>query len=81
MNLSAALYVTLLLACCAGHALAAPIGGVFIPRNGGYEAQIGDAHLFVDATAGGVLQVLDGDFLFALLSHDADFYMGAAQII
>ena len=34
-------------------AAAAPEGGIFIPRNGGYEGCMGAAHVFFDHGAGG----------------------------
>lgn len=34
-----------------------PLGGVFIPRNGGYEAVMGQAKAFFDQVAGGVMSV------------------------
>ena len=51
--------------CVAGvssAALAAPQGGVFIPRNGGYEGCMGQAHVFFDQRAGGSMSVVGGDW-------------------
>ena len=38
-----------------------PTGGVFIPRNGGYEGWIGGSHVFIDRAAGGTLSVTAGE--------------------
>jgi hypothetical protein len=38
-------------------------GGVFIPRNGGYEGIIGKSNVFFDQTAGGVMSVNNKDLL------------------
>jgi len=47
----------------AAMALAAPPrGGIFIPRNGGYEGRVGQAHVFIDQSAGGVLRVVTGEW-------------------
>ena len=55
------LVVTLLI-LAATRAPAAPAGGFFIPRNGGYEGRIGKAHLYIDSAAGGAIQVVDGEW-------------------
>ncbi|NQU11166.1 hypothetical protein HQ590_10275, partial [bacterium] len=41
---------------------AAPAGGFFVPRNGGYEGRIGQAHFFIDASAGGSFQIVSGEW-------------------
>jgi len=46
----------------ATHARGAQAGGVFIPRNGGYEGRIGEAHVFIDSTCGGVMEVVSGEW-------------------
>jgi len=51
-----------MLLCLAQVALSAPKGGIFIPRNGGYEGRIGKANVFFDARHGGELIVLGGDW-------------------
>jgi len=42
--------------------LCAPTGGIFIPRNGGYEGFMGKSHVFIDAVSGGALEIVDGDW-------------------
>lgn len=37
-------------------------GGVFIPRNGGYEGHIGQSHVFFNQNAGGVMSVVTGEW-------------------
>src|SRR5687767_4222561 len=37
-----------------------PPGGIFIPRNGGYEGHKGKARLFIDTQKGGALALVDG---------------------
>ncbi|MCD6307548.1 MAG: hypothetical protein J7M24_00985 [Candidatus Latescibacteria bacterium] len=37
-----------------------PQGGIFIPRNGGYEGFIGESHVFIDAVEGGVIEIVKG---------------------
>ena len=55
--------------CCAfifvvtiSETLCAPSGGIFIPRNGGYEGFMGKSHVFIDAVSGGALEIVDGDW-------------------
>lgn len=36
--------------------------GVFVPRNGGVEGRVGASHIFFDTTAGGVLELVDGEW-------------------
>ena len=40
--------------------VAAATGGVFVSRNGGYEGYIGKTHVFLDKTAGGVMDFVSG---------------------
>lgn len=53
--------VVLAWSACWGWA-AACAAGVFIPQNGGYEGRIGEARVFLDSAAGGVLRVVDGEW-------------------
>ncbi len=62
MNAATLACLSGILIFCAGHALAAPAGGVFIPRNGGYEGRIRSAHVFIDDTAGGAIDVVRGEW-------------------
>jgi len=62
LNGAALLGGLVLLGVCASGALAEGGGGFFIPRNGGYEGRIGRAHVFLDSTAGGVLEVVSGQW-------------------
>jgi len=39
-----------------------PQGGIFIPRNGGYEGFIGESHVFIDAVEGGVIEIVNGEW-------------------
>ena len=43
-------------------AIAAPRGGIFIPRNGSYEGRVGQAHVMFDVRDGGVLRVVAGEW-------------------
>jgi len=36
--------------------------GVFVPRNGGVEGRLGASHTYLNATAGGVLEVVNGEW-------------------
>jgi hypothetical protein len=74
MNLITWVGIGSLIVCSAAFA-AQPQGGVFIPRNGGYEGRIGEAHLFVDTTSGGELQVVRGEWprLEPLATVEMDF--------
>lgn len=49
------------LSILAAPVFSAPSGGIFVPRNGGYEGCMGRSHVFVDRTAGGVIDFLKGD--------------------
>lgn len=62
MNSLTVLCVSGMLGFCAAGALAAPAGGMFIPRNGGHEGRIGEAHVFIDSTAGGAMEVVTGEW-------------------
>ncbi len=46
----------------ASTAVPAPSGGIFIPRNGGYEGWMGASHVFIDRSAGGTIDVVSGDW-------------------
>ena len=41
---------------------AGPKGGIFIPRNGGYEGFIGNTHVFFDTRAGGTMSIVSGQW-------------------
>jgi len=43
-------------------AVAAPRGGIFIPRNGSYEGRVGQAHVLFDVRDGGVLRMVAGEW-------------------
>lgn len=42
--------------------IGAPTGGIFIPRSDGVEGWIGSSHIFIDRSAGGVIDVVSGDW-------------------
>jgi len=43
-------------------AVAAPRGGLFIPRNGSYEGRVGQAHVMFDQRDGGTMRVVAGEW-------------------
>jgi len=43
-------------------AIAAPRGGIFIPRNGSYEGCVGQAHVMFDVRDGGTMRVVAGEW-------------------
>ncbi|MHB9031360.1 MAG: hypothetical protein ACYC9O_21535, partial [Candidatus Latescibacterota bacterium] len=54
--------LAMLLILCVSSAPAAPSGGIFIPRNGGYEGCMGKSHVFIDKTFGGVMDFVSGEW-------------------
>lgn len=55
-------YGAILFAVAVSVAPCAPVGGIFIPRNGGYEGFMGKSHVFIDAVSGGTLEIVNGEW-------------------
>ncbi|MFH1741029.1 MAG: hypothetical protein ABIH23_18665 [bacterium] len=55
-------YLSAILIVCTVQAMTAPEGGIFIPRNGGFEGYMGKTHIFIDATSGGAMEIAKGEW-------------------